>query len=179
MQSMRSRSFRILALTAGAALVLGACGGSSNPASSSTTSPTTPTSAGAGGTQNAAFTTCLKDHGVTLPAGGFRPQGGGQGTPGSRPARSAAQQSAFAACRSKLPSGGGFGGGANSQAFTAYLSCLGDHGVTIPTTTSGSTAGGRGSGLGAVRNDPKFASANKTCAPLLPTSGSTTTTTPN
>jgi hypothetical protein len=30
-----------------------------------------------------------------------------------------------------------------------------------------------------VRSDPKFATANKTCAPLLPTPGSTTTTTPS
>jgi len=179
MQGMRTRSFRILAFTAGAALALGACGGSSNAASSSTTSPTTPTSAGARGARSAAFTTCLKDHGVTLPAGGFRPRSGGQGTPGSRPALSAAQQSAFAACRSKLPNGGRFGGGANTQAFRAYLSCLGDHGVIVPTTTSGSTACGRGSELRALRNQPKFASASKTCAPLLPTFGSTTTTTAN
>jgi hypothetical protein len=188
MQSMRSRTFRILALAVGAALALGACGGSSNAASSSTTSPTTPTSAGATGARNAAFTTCLAQHGVTLPSGGFGQPGGGQGTgtgtPGSRPALSAKQQSALGACRSKLPNGGGGGGrfpggGANPQALQAYLSCLGVLGVTVPTSTSGSTAGGRGSALGAVRNDPKFTSANKTCAPLLPTSGSTTTTTPN
>jgi hypothetical protein len=29
-----------------------------------------------------------------------------------------------------------------------------------------------------VRNDPKFAAANQTCRALLPTFGSTTTTTP-
>src|SRR5258708_38735737 len=133
MRSRRSGSLGILGLTAGAALVLGACGGSSNPASSSTTSPTTPTSAGAGGTQNAAFTTCLKDHGVTLPAGGFRPPGGGQGTPGSRPARSAAQQSAFAACRAKPPSGGGVRRGGDTATVTADPSGLRGHREATPT----------------------------------------------
>jgi hypothetical protein len=160
-------------------LLLGACGGSSGAASSTTTNPTTTTNGTGAGARNGAFTACLKQHGITLPSGGFRRPGAGLGTPGSRPARSPAQQQAFAACRSKLPTGGGFGRGANPQAFQAYLSCLGDHGVTVPTTTAGSTPRGAGSGLAGVRSDPKFATANKTCAPLLPTFGSTTTTTPN
>ena len=86
------------------------------------------------GQRQSAFTTCLKQHGVTLPAG----FGGGRGGPGAAgpgggssagrvgrsravsrragggaPAAtglSSAQQSAFSACRSKLPAGG-FGGG--------------------------------------------------------------------
>ena len=69
------------------------------------------------------------------------------------------------------------------------MSCLRDHGVKIPaltrpstpSSTPGSTPAGpngRGSSaLRAVRNDPKFAAANKTCRPLLPTFGGTTSTT--
>jgi hypothetical protein len=86
-------------------------------------------------------------------------------------------QAAFKAC-----GGTGFprGGAPNRQAFAAYFSCLSDHGVTVPTSTSTSTSGVPAGGPGAlneVRNDPKFAAANKTCQALLPTAGSTTTTT--
>jgi len=88
-----------------------------------------------------------------------------------------AVQAAFSACQSKLPSGGGFGGGgANAQDLQAYTSCLGDHGVKVPTPASGSQPGGR-AGLGAIRSDPKFAAANKICGALLPAAGGSTTTT--
>jgi hypothetical protein len=174
-----------IVLVGAIALVLAACGGGSPSASASgtgSTSTTTPR----GGFQNAAFQTCLKQHGVALPPrnGGNRPGAGGPGgggTPNSIPGLTAAQQSALNACRSQLPSGGrNRPGGANSQALQAYLSCLSDHGVTVPTTTSGSSASGTrasGSVLNAVRNDPKFAAANQTCRALLPTPGGSTTTT--
>jgi hypothetical protein len=219
------RRVPVLILAAGAALVLAACGGggSSKAASGATTTTTT---AGGRGFQSAAFTTCLKGYGITLPAGGFGGFGGrrggasgasgasgatgasgasgsgrfgggfGGGPPISIPGVSAQKvQTAFSACRSKLPNGGrfgggGFGGGANSEAFQAYLSCLGDHGVVVPkptTTTSGPAGatgtrprGGFGSQLRGLRSQPKYAAASKTCAPLLPTfgGGSTTTTAP-
>jgi len=191
-----------LAFVAGAALVLGACGGSADSAAPNSTSTTTggTSAGGARGAQNAAFTTCLKEHGVTLPAGGPGVPGGNAGTPpsfpeggppegglptgatpGSFPGLSEKQQAAFDECRSKLPEGGNFNGrgGGNPQALQAYLSCLADHGVTVPTTSSGSTAGAPGGGLAGARNDPDFATANQTCAPLLPSAGSTTTTSPN
>ena len=193
-----------------AALLLAACGGGSAKAGSATSSTTSTTTPG-GRFQSAAFTSCLKNHGVTLPAGAFggrRARGGsgaagssgatgssgasgsgrrgfgfGGGGPGiSVPGVSAQKlQTAFAACRSDLPSGGRFGGGggfgANAGAIKAYVSCLSDHGVKVPTTTSGSTPAGTGSELRAVRNDPKFAAANKICRALLPARGTTTTTT--
>jgi hypothetical protein len=196
------RNIPVPILAAFAAFGLAACGGGGSANASSTTTTTT---AGRG-FQSAAFTNCLKQHGVTLPAGGFggrRPDagtggtggpGGTGGTPGtggfrggggpaiSIPGVSASQiQTAFSACRSQLPNGGRFGGGGfgggNPAALQAYLSCLRDHGVTIPTTTSGSTPARPGSELRAVRNSPNFAAANKTCQVLLPTSGSSTTTT--
>ena len=128
------------------------------------------------------------------PPGGFA---GGSGAPGGRfggfagGAGGQKFQKAFQACRGTLPAGGFRGGrGGDPQALQAYLSCLRDHGVNVPAFTRPSTppAGGSGpvgpngrgqSALRAVRNDPKFAAANKTCRPLLPTfaGGSTTSTT--
>ena len=136
-----------------AVLALAACGGSAKASTSSTT--TTPTGRGF---RNAAFTTCLKDHGVTLPGfgnggppggapngasgpsgGGFL-GGGGRRDGGGGAGLSATDRAAFQACRSKLPNGGrfggGFGGGANATAVKAYLSCLGDNGVKVPKATT-------------------------------------------
>jgi hypothetical protein len=187
--------------------LLAACGssGSASPttaaaASQSAGGPTTTSSRQAA---LQAYTNCLKDHGMTVPAGGFG--GFGRGGPGGtddagsaptpstpRTTLSPAQQQAFTAarqaCQSLLPAGGfGGGGGArNTAAFQAYLSCLKDHGVTIPTTTtaapgSATSTGGRGGfggGLGGInRNDPTFIAANKVCQALLPTPGGSTTTT--
>ncbi|MDQ1481340.1 MAG: hypothetical protein QOI44_2201 [Actinomycetota bacterium] len=130
----------------------------------------------------------MKAKGINLPAGFGAGRGGGSAgaTPGSRPAGgtrpslpAGVDQQAFRQALQACGGGNGFGGGggASSQAFTAYLSCLSDHGVTVPTSTSGTQAGGGGGALSAVRSDPKFATANKTCQALLPTPGSTTTTT--
>ena len=157
----------------GASLVVAGCGGST-PATSA--SPTTTASGASGAGGLSALRTCLSQHGVDLPAG-FRQGGGtGNGTPGSRPAGGDRQkfQAAIKACGG-TPGGGRGGAGGNAQALTAYLSCLGDHGVKVPTATSGSQAG-RGA-LSTVRTDPNFTAANTACRALLPTGGSTTTTT--
>lgn len=126
---------------------------------------------------------CLKQHGVTLPAGfgdrgnGGPPNGGppngetpgsfpAGGTPGSLPAGVDQQklQSAIKACGG----GNGFpGGGRNREAFQAYTSCLGDHGVKVPKQT-GSTP------PTFDRNSAAFAAANKVCAALLPAPSTTT-----
>ena len=125
-----------------AALALASCGGGSSKvsASGSAATSTTTTPAGGRGFLNSAFTTCLKQHGVSLPAGFGAGRRGGSGAPGGVPdgARggsgrrgggffggggaglSSAQQSAFSACRSKLPAGGfgggrGFAGGASAS----------------------------------------------------------------
>jgi hypothetical protein len=189
---MHARLVPFLVLAVGASLVGAGCGGGSAATSASSTSTT-----GGASTANAsqaALRTCLKKHGITLPAGfgagRGRPPSGASGPsgapPGSFPAGGTRRslpagadqqkiQKAFQACggsRNGFPGRGG----ANPQAFTAYLSCLSDHGVTVPTSTSGAPAAGAGA-LNAVRTDPKFAAANKTCQTLLPTAGSTTTTT--
>jgi hypothetical protein len=162
-----------------ASLGVTACGGSGPAATGSASPSTTSGASGSGGLSS--LRTCLSKHGVELPAGfgqGARPAGG---APGSRPSGGAPRslpagvdqqkfQAAIQAC-----GGFGGGGGGNAQALSAYLSCLGDHGVKVPTSTSGSQAD-RGA-LSAVRSDPNFAAANTTCRTLLPTGASRTTTT--
>lgn len=178
---MHLRFLQYGAMTLAAALLISACGGGGKSASASGTTTTVKGSTGSG--QSAALRDCLKQHGVTLPAGfgggnGTPPSGGtpgsfpAGGTPGSLPAGVDAQklQSAFQACGG---TGGGFpGGGRNSQALQAYTACLGDHGVKVPDRTASSTP------PTFDRNSSTFIAANKVCAALLPTR-STTTTTPS
>lgn len=201
---MQNQLIRRSAFAAGAVFVfvLAGCGGSSSPSSAASATTTPTTTKGSSSAQQSAFRECLSKQGVTLPAGlgnggpggnsappeGGPPTGGtpGGNPPGSLPGGDSAKfQKAMQACGNLAPAGG-FGGGGNRnrnpEALKAYTSCLSDHGVTVPTTTSGATTsgttpGGPGGGLGALRSDPKFAAANKVCRPLLPSFGSTTTTT--
>jgi hypothetical protein len=144
-----------------------------------------------------AYRDCMKQNGVNLPAGaGFGGRGQGGGPPSSdavtpsdtgstppssaRPPRTlppgvdqATYDKAQAACRSKLPSGT-FGGGQrrNSPAYQAYLSCLRDNGVPVPTTQTGASS----PPPSIDRNAPAFAAADAKCRVLLPTNGSTSPT---
>lgn len=192
---MHSQLRRFCVLAVGAPFLVVGCGGGSGSPSASAVGNTTTTGAPTANNQSA-LRTCLKKHGVDLPAGFGQggPPGGGLGgppggsgaTPGSRPPGGAPgslpagadQQKFQAAIQACGGTPGGFGGGAGpggSQAFAAYLSCLRDHGVSVPTSTSGASA--NPGALNTVRNDPKFAAANKTCQSLLPAAGATTTTT--
>jgi hypothetical protein len=131
---------------------------------------------------------CMKAHGVKLnlptngrapgntnsaPPSGFAPPTGGTGggDNGNFPRAGFANlkpkgvstkkyNAAQKACADKLPSfAGGGPGGQNSQDFQAYLSCLSDHGVKVPSN-------------GGIRNldpnDETFKAANQTCGALLP-----------
>jgi hypothetical protein len=197
----------VLVLTA---VGLAACGGSgSNSAATTATTGTTTGAAAAGGAAGAGraafakYTTCLKQHGVTLPTrrpGGFGGGGGNGGPPtgatgatgptGRRGgffagANSAKFRAAQTACAKLLPSGfrrggfggGGAGGGANSAAFAAYRNCLSLHGVKV--TAAGF---GRNRGQGTAKPTAKVTKALTACASLRPKfSGrppSSTTTTP-
>lgn len=173
--------------------VLAACGGGSSKstASGSTASGSTNRANGL-----AAYTSCLSQHGVTLPSFSARgrPSGGASDRPSGRtsgrPTRSPGTGGGFG--------GGGFGGdannppqgvdaatwkaaltacesvrptfngGQNNSAFTAYRNCLSDHGVTMSTGPNGMPT-----------SDPKVAAALKTCAPLRPTQGGRPTTAPS
>jgi hypothetical protein len=174
---MHTRLLRYGVLALGALLALSACGGGSASGSAASGSTTTTVK---DSTSRTALSACLKQHGVTLPAGfgsggnGGPPPGGvpgsfpAGGTPGSLPAGVDQQklQSAIKACGG---TGNGFpGGGQNRQAFQAYTSCLGDHGVKVaePSGTTPATFD---------RNSAAFVAANKVCAALLPTPSTTTT----
>lgn len=185
----------VAALLVTTACAVAACGGGGSSAattSASTTANTTTSAAGAArGANGAAFakyTSCLKQHGVTLPSfgQGRPPGGGGQGTAptGTAPNpptgtnrrrggfgqfNTPAFQKAAAACASLRPKftggfGGGFGGrggGQNSAAFAAYRNCLTLHGVK--------TAGGFGFGRpGGAAPTAKEKAALSACASLRP-----------
>ena len=128
---------------------------------------------------------CMKAHGVKLklptgdgvpgtgngtpPSGGFTPPTGGSGGGnGNFPGAGLANlkpkgvstkkwNAAQKACADKLPSFAN--GGQNSQDFQAYLSCLSDHGVKVPSN---------GGIQGLDPNDETFKAANQTCGALLP-----------
>jgi hypothetical protein len=202
--ALRSALAALLVLTA---VGVAACGGSSsNSAATTATTPTTTGAASAGGAAGAGraafakYTTCLKQHGVTLPTrrpGGFG--GGGNGGPptgatgasgatgptGRRGgffsgANSAKFRAAQTACSKLLPAGfgrGGFfggrggAGGGNSAAFAAYRNCLMLHGVKIG-AGFGRRGGQGGQGAqGAPKPSAKVTSALKACASLRPSFG--------
>ena len=161
-------SLGIALLGAACAFVAVGCGGSSGSAAASlkpattTTSGTTSTASNAGNSF-AAYRSCLASHGVKLPAGGFRARGTtGAGT--ARPAQTAVERKAAAACASLRPSGGFRGGGfANNPAFAKYRTCLQQHGVTL--------GGGGPGGPGANRSSSAFQKAAAACASLRPAGG--------
>jgi hypothetical protein len=123
-----------------------------------------------------AYTTCLSQHGVTMPSSfprGNRPSGAPSGRPsrgagggrsgyGNQPPAgvdAATWQQAQQACASLQPSAGARNGGnRNNAAVTAYRNCLSDHGVTMSTGPGGLDA-----------NNPTVAAAMKACEPLRPT----------
>jgi hypothetical protein len=200
-ESSRPRTLGIfIALPLIAVAVLAtACGGGSTKTSSSTTPSTTAPAGSTAAASRAKFTQCLEGHGVpaSVASAGFgrRGAGGAGGAAGSGGSTSSSTtggsstnrsglftqyQSAFNACRSDLPAGAGRPGNFNSAAFAAYRNCLEIHGVTIPTTTPGSsgTSGGFSGGLGAASQSPAFQAAQKACASLLPARPSSSTTTP-
>ncbi len=179
-------------------MVLSACGGAA--ASGSSTSTTKPS----GKASEAAYVSCLKQHGVTLPnfnrgsggppAGGTRPTftpgsgsfpGGAAGAGGGFFQNNPKFQKAATACKSLRPSGGfggGFGraggaGGFNSTAFAAYRNCLKLHGVTLPTPGAKPPVGSTPSTT-FNQSSSAFQAATQACAALRPMgTGSTTTTT--
>jgi hypothetical protein len=168
--------------------VLAACGGGSSKS----------TASGSASQANGleAYTSCLSQHGVTLPSFSPRARASGRASdrPSGRPSRSpgaggggfggggflgdasnppqgvdaATWKAALTACQSKRPTFNGGQNGQNSSAFTAYRNCLSDHGVTLSTGPNGMQT-----------SDPKVAAALKTCAPLRPTQISRPTTAPS
>ena len=122
-----TRKLTVLVAACVAACVVAACGSSTSSSSSSSSS------AASGGTAVAAanrskFTTCLKAHGVTLPAFRGRPGGGAAGGGGAPPSGSGT------AGGGGTPPPGGFGGGggfaqrfrSNPKMQAAFKACAAD-----------------------------------------------------
>jgi len=161
----------------GLAMVMGAaaCGGTRTAAKAAPVAESTTTTTTEPG---AAYTACLRDHGVTAPDRPRRTPGTDSAgstvsppssrPPGSRPSTSlpegvdqAALAAARQACQSLQPADRPNANGPQGQAFQAYASCMKDHGVTV------GNGGGPGGG-GANRDDPAFKAADAICAPLRP-----------
>ena len=194
-----SRRAAVVLVTLAAGVLIAACGSASS-ASSTTSSTTASASASgsssgsaAGGGANSArrsqLVSCLKAHGVTLPArpaGGFRPPaGGGSGSgtgttgtgTGTTPRRgfffggganvSPKMQAAFKACGANFGAGGAggaFRGRISHTAITSFVTCVKQHGYNLPAPNF--------SGKGPIfpRNietNAKFQAASKACQHLL------------
>jgi hypothetical protein len=186
-RSTKFRSAAVIFAVAISGAVLAACGsGAASSASSSTTTTTTSGSGSAGSStsaSNTAFTSCLKQHGVSSSGLG---SGFGHGAPGStggtKPAAGTAinskMRSALQACASLRPKGSGFGGfgvaggasGASSTAVAAFRNCMTLHGVTLPKAGSGGAPGANS----ALTSTASYKSAFKACSSLLPTKPTTT-----
>jgi hypothetical protein len=159
-----------------ALLLIAGCGQAKSSAA------TAPSSSSPARSSITAYLTCLRQHGVNVPA--TRPTAPPTARPTARPSGgfgspSAAMQKARQACAKLRPAGGfGFGGGRFGAAFQAFRTCMASHGETIPTTRpSPPPASPPASGTpradrflnGLNPNNPKVASALKACQSKLPT----------
>jgi len=179
------RRLVLVTLAVGLVLTAAACGGGST----TTTGGATDTTGGDQQSARQAYTDCLAQNGVTLPArgqgNGQGGQGNGQGNGGSGSfdpnagpstrgtlppgVDQATMDKARSACQSLRPSGG-FGGGGGGTAFQAYASCMKDHGVTIPARGNGSTDTSTPPST-IDRTSAAFQTANNACQALLPAQG--------
>jgi len=179
----RGRLLLVPVAIVGLVLIAAACGGGSTTTTDGATATTDQQSA------RQAYTDCMAQNGVTLPArgqgNGQGGQGNGQGNGGSgtfdpnaAPTNrgtlppgvdQATTDNARSACQSLRPTGG-FGGGGGGTAFQAYASCMKDHGVTIPARGNGSTDTSTPPST-IDRTSAAFQTANNACKALLPTQG--------
>ena len=157
------------------AVGLAACGGGSSSTDTATGSPATTATAG----DQSAFTKCLADHGVQLPAGGAIPGSGGTAPSGSRPAGGPAGslpiggpggslpagidqtklQEGIQACQSVAPAGAG---GIDTTQFQAFATCLKDNGVDASAATAFQQLNS---------TDPAVQKAVQACQALAPQGG--------
>ncbi len=159
------------ALLVGLAVILAACGGSSDPGAAKSTS--TSSSGGSGSSSSSqsgtvAFAQCVRAHGVPdFPDpqnGHFLISGSDENNPNF--------QSAVQACQHLLPGGSatnGGGGGSNSSAELAFAHCMQTHGV--PNFPDPSSNGALSVPQGVDSNSPQFQSAFQACSSLLPNNG--------
>lgn len=179
----------LVTLIAGGALAACGSAGSSSSTTSSTTasasasgsSSGTAAGGGANSARRAQLVSCLKAHGVTLPA---RPAGSGSGTgttgtgTSTTPRRgfffgggganiTPKMRAAFQACGARFGFGGGggaFRGRISHTAITSFVTCVKQHGYNLPAPNFS------GKGPTFPRNietNAKFQAASKACQHLL------------
>lgn len=127
----------------------------------------------AGSAGFSAYSSCLRKHGVSLPApdpSASRGFGGGFGGAGGSKFQKAAK-----ACASLRPSfGGGFGGGFTA-ALKAFRTCMSAHGEPVPTSRPATRPTGSSPDdrflNGLNPKNPKVAAAVKACKGKLPKFG--------
>ena len=143
-----ARAAAFALLLAGLGLGAAGCGGGGGTAAGTTTTASSRAAA------FQSFETCLKGRGITLPSRPFGPTRRPRAF--TRRHLTPAQQKAFQACRSKLPSGGRSGpgrrAGSRNPAFARYTQCLAKHGVKF----------------GVAGDRTTFAKAQAACRSLLP-----------
>ena len=183
MKKLTPRASQTAVVLVALATLVAGCG------SSSSTSSSTSTSASAASSTRAKLAACLKQHGITLPAGrrpgagappgvpgagSGNPPGSGTGTtPTGRPpgggffgragGNSSKFRAAFKACGANFPAGGRRGG-FNRQNIQKYVTCVRQHGYNLPEPNFS----GNGPVFPAnIRTNKKFQSASKACQSLL------------
>jgi len=159
------RAGLIIAVIAGLALFLGACGGSSaGPAGpGSASSKQDPSSPGSSQSGAVAFAQCVRSHGVPAfpdPQNGhFLISGADQNNPNFK--------SAVQTCQHLLgPGGATNGGGPNSSQLLDFAKCMQTHGV--PRFPDPTANGGIGLPQGVDPNSPQFQKAWQECQSKLP-----------
>ena len=166
-----TRSLLLIAAV-GAALALGACGGSGNGGGSGTSDED---KAFAGALK---FAKCMREHGIDMPDPKRDSSGGIRQTVNGRPGSRAAMEAAQNACKKYQQIGGGQAPSAAEQAkiknaMLAYARCMRDHGIDVPDPKFsgggiqfrlGSKSGDSG---GPNPNSPAFKAADKACHSTL------------
>jgi hypothetical protein len=195
---LRARSLWFLAIAVALAVLVTACGGGSSKPATTSTSPPTTAAAGRGGLTRAAlqaFTTCLQQHGVTVPTASTRPPGETPSTrpPGETPSsgvggrrgfgfggggfgggalallNNPADKAAVQACQGKLPAGFLQQQQQRQNQLAAFQSCMKDHGVTV---SGGFRPGGpAGPSSTTSTTTPAYAAAFAICKAVLPQGG--------
>lgn len=161
-----SRGVLVMLTALVASLLIAACGGSSNSGKTTTSKNAASTSTSKAAASPTAFTTCLKQHGVTLPAGrggfGFRrngttttgapPAGGYPGGGGGYPGGGGGYPGAGGTPPTGAGAFGGGSAGGNSKFAKAFQACRSKLG------SSGFGRGHFGGGAGAGHFTPHFSS---------------------
>jgi hypothetical protein len=179
MKKLTPRASQTAVVLVALATLVAGCGSSSSTTSSTSTSASAATSTG-----RAKLAACLKQHGITLPAGRRFGAGSGNppaGAPGSgtgttptgRPpgggvfgragGNSSKFRAAFKACGADFRAGGRRGG-FNRQNIQKYVTCVRQHGYNLPSPNFS----GNGPVFPAnIRTNKMFQSASKACQSLL------------